>query len=124
MMVHIYQRGDSISTYSLFKGATDEDVRYSPRISRAVLVRKSFGGGPRNETMSSPMPFRMSENRWKVQVMNAILSSFSGNSTRDFVEADIGSLCALGVSTNGRFHPAGREPLFWPCWIRLGSTCS
>jgi hypothetical protein len=51
-----YQSGDSISTYSLFKGAAADDVKYIPRMSNAILARKSFGEGPRNVIASSPMP--------------------------------------------------------------------
>jgi hypothetical protein len=68
MLANIYQRGDSISIYSLFKGAIVEDVRYIQRLFRALLVRKSFGGGPRKQIRSSPMPSRRSENRWQNQV--------------------------------------------------------
>jgi hypothetical protein len=124
MLVDVYQSGDFISTYSLFKGAAFEDVRYSPRKLKALLVRNSFGGGPRKQITSLPMPFRSSEDRCQNQVREAVLSSLSGNSTTHFVVAAIGFLCALGVSTNGRFHPAGREPLFCLCWMRLGSICS
>ena len=51
-----YQSGDSISTYSLFRGAAADDVKYIPRMSNAFLARKSFGEGPRYVIMSSPMP--------------------------------------------------------------------
>jgi hypothetical protein len=62
---YIYQRGESVSTYSLFKGAAEEDVRYIPRTPRAIFVRESFGGGPRKEIKTCSMPFRKSEHRWQ-----------------------------------------------------------
>ena len=58
MSCNTYQRGDSISMYSLFRGAVAEEVKYCPRIFSAFLVRKSFGGGPRFAMISSPMPTR------------------------------------------------------------------
>jgi len=63
--MHIYLRGESVSINSLFNGATVEDVRYSPMMFRAFLVRKSFGGGPRKEITIRPKPFGRSENQWQ-----------------------------------------------------------
>lgn len=52
------------------------------------------------------------------------LSSFSGNSITFTTVSLRGPRFALGVSTNGRFHPAGLIPRFWPCAMMDGSTFS
>jgi len=138
-MESAYQRGDSVSTYSLERGAVADDVRYTPRMSSAWRNYQDMHN--LNKPRKGALPFvqeidlgqgqgswLQSLRRLTGQKLNQcnkkhLLSSFSGNSIVSLTDFVTGVLFALAVSKKGRFHPGGRKPLSWPWIIMLGSTC-